>query len=107
MISPTRLPRPFRWPALAAALVVAGSLAPPAGAATHARQESYSDFQSQVSSGQGKAATVVPKKHSANVKLRDGGKYKVTYPANADPVAVLRAHGAHLRVQKTASGSPV
>ena len=107
MISPTRLPRLLRWPAPAAALVVVASLAPPAGAAAHARQESYSDFQSQVSSGQVKAATVVPKKHSANVKLRDGVKYRVTYPANADPVAALRAHGAHVRVKKTASGSHV
>src|SRR5437763_15586258 len=107
MISPTRLSRLLRWPAPAAALVVVASLAPPAGAAAHARQESDSDFQSQVSSGQVKAATVVPKKHSANVKLRNGVKYRVTYPPTADPVAALRAHGAHVRVKKTASSSHV
>ena len=107
MIPPTRLARLLRRPALAAALFVVAALAAPAAAATHAKQESYADFQSQLSSGQVKAATVVPKKHTANVKLRNGVKYRVTYPPTADPVAALRAHGAHVRVKKTASSSHV
>ena len=106
MIPPTRLARLLRRPTLAAALFVVAALAAPA-AATTAKQESYADFQSQLSSGQVKAATVVPKKHTANVKLRNGVKYRVTYPPTADPVAALRAHGAHVRVKKTASSSHV
>ena len=107
MIPPRPIHRLLRWTAPAAVLVAATLLAAPAGAASHAKSESYAAFRSQLSSGQVKAATVVPKKHSANVKLRDGVKYRVTYPANADPVAALRAHGAHVRVKKTASGSHV
>src|SRR5438105_7514834 len=103
MIPPRPIHRLLRWTAPAAVLVAATLLAAPAGAASHAKSESYAAFRSQLSSGQVKAATVVPKKHTANVKLRNGVKYRVTYPASTDVAASLRAHGAHVRVKKTAA----
>jgi ATP-dependent Zn protease len=107
MIPPWSPHRLLRWLAPAAALVAAAVLAAPAGAASHAKSESYSAFQSQLSAGQVKAATVVPKKHTMNVKLRSGAKYRVTYPSSADPVAALRAQHVRVRVKKTSSSSHV
>ena len=108
MISPSLTGRLSRRLPAVAALVLAMALTASAQAATHAKTEPYSALVGQISSGQVKAATVVSKKHTANVKLRNGVKYRVTYPASTDLVASLRAHGAHVRVKKTpATGSHI
>src|SRR5437764_7230594 len=107
MIPPRPLHRLLRWTAPAAVLVAATLLAAPAGAASHAKSESYAAFRSQLSSGQVKAATVVPKEHTMNVKLRNGMKYRITYPSSANPVTALRAQHVHVRVKKTSSSSHV
>ena len=100
MIFPSHTGRLLRPLFAAVPVLLALSLAASAKAAQHAKTESYSALQGQISSRQVKAATVVPKTHTANVKLRTGVKYRVTYPAGTDLAASLRAHGAHVRVKK-------
>jgi hypothetical protein len=71
---------------------------PLAQAAPRAKHESYPALGRQISSGQVRQATVIPKSRTVRVRLRSGLKYVATYPAGADPTASLRAHGARVRV---------
>jgi ATP-dependent Zn protease len=95
-----------RLVAAAVALLVLAGAATAQGAAK-VKHESFSALQAQIAAGQVKQATVSKKKHVVTVKLKDGSKYKASYPAAADPTASLRAHGAHVRVKAAPASSHV
>lgn len=71
--------------------------------AVKAPPEAYSALQKQAAAGQVAKATITPKTHVAKIKLKNGKKYDVTFPA-ADQttlVASLKSHHAKVHVSKT------
>jgi ATP-dependent Zn protease len=105
MTTPQLSHRTLRWLLAAAAAVLLLGGAAPSEAAVKAKHESFSALQAQISSGQVKQATISKKKHTVSVKLKNGAKYKATYPAASDPTATLRAHGARVRVKAAPASS--